>query len=718
MDPSTPTSSKMTHVGSPSPSPPIIKRMKWESEVKNGCTILMTGLAKSGKTTISKALAEMLKSNKVPVKEIDGKYLRAGLCKNLDFDEEKDRSAFVHLASEYAKGFTEEGFVSIISIVAPLHEDRQKARDSHERDGLKFVDVFVDRSRSECDAESGLSRNVMNPIDADYEPPTNPDVHLKRIGNNVDELTRHLASRLVGYKIVQPLFAQPQSPFSPSISSPRSTVPSPFTATPSPSSTTYSSDSDFGAGELDDEGDSVPKFKLPRKSDIRTIFDYVKSVLVQRGFVGKDEEIDKHPLFFELMGEWRSHYNIHKEKGVEKFFPVQLHKSTQRKSATPTTTPTKGAKTPQKDDVGENKWDEFIPLHWNGSTLCYGTMQKGFPHLKKCKQCWSKETSEGFLCNNHSANRCQTVAVLRDINEKTFHYHAALNIMSVKKTEWTSDLVKKYAYNSIPLQKYLSDHRNAQFTPIYEKSILLSSPERLPVQHSITLSVALITLFRNMEKIESDAPIRPHSFLHKQLVMSNANLAVVEKILEENGVAFTVEYDDDDSSSPLINKDRYCSKLPRVYCGVESNNKVNVGLKTSRRREEEDHSAYTHSDQFKSGPIYQTPLSDEQLAIANNIGTTKSFKQWTDQQRDLFDVVKQDCTRKEGLGHAALVLAEMKGQSYNGILIQRDNKKYENVQTIEKGDRAFVQAVFKLLTGKSLTVLVEHTDNMSFNVDI
>ncbi|XP_021961284.1 adenylyl-sulfate kinase [Folsomia candida] len=198
MNPSTPTSSKMTHVGSPSPSPPS-KRMKHQSgiEVTKGCTILMTGLAKSGKTTISNSLTKMLKSNGILVKQMDGKYLRTGLCKKLDFDSKKDRSEFVRLASELAKTFTEEGFVSIISIVAPLHEDRQKARGSHEQDGLKFVDVFVDRSRAECDAESGLSRNVINPIDADYEPPTNPDVHLKRIGNNVDELTRHLASRLV-----------------------------------------------------------------------------------------------------------------------------------------------------------------------------------------------------------------------------------------------------------------------------------------------------------------------------------------------------------------------------------------------------------------------------------------------------------------------------------------------------------------------------------------
>ncbi|OXA65039.1 Adenylyl-sulfate kinase [Folsomia candida] len=662
MDLSTPTSSKITHVGSPSPSPPSNKRMKWqsESEVNNGCTILMTGLAKSGKTTISNALTKMLKSNGILVKQIDGKSLRAGLCKNLNFDEDKDRSAFVHLASEHAKGITEEGFVSIISIVAPLHEDRQKARDSHEQDGLKFVDVFVDRSRAECDAETGLRRNVINPIDADYEPPTNPDVHLKRIGNNVDELTRHLVSRLVGY-----------SPFSPSISSPRSTVPSPFTATPSPSSTTYSSDSDLGVGEFDDERDSVTKFKLPRKSDIRTIFDYVKSVLVQRGFVGKDEEIDKDPLFFVLIEEWTTHYNTHKA-GMEKFFPVKIPISTRGK------TQTKGAKTPQKNDVGENEWGEFIPLYWNGSTLCYGSIHQGVPHLKKCKQCWSRSTSEGYLCNNHSTNRYQNFAVLRDINEKTIHYHAALSIMSVKKTEWTTNMVKKSAYNINLTQKYLAAHPNAHFTPIYEKSILLSSPERLPAIHSMTLSVALITLFRNMEKIDSDAPIKPHSFLHKQLYMDNANLAAVEKILEENGVTFTVGNDDDDSSSSLINKDRYCSKLPRIYCGVEPNNKVNVGLKTSRRREEEDHSVYTHSDQFKSGPIYQTPLSDEQLAIANTIETSNSFKQWTDQQRDLFDLVKEDCTRKEGLGHAALVLAEMKGQSYNGILIQRDNKKYEN----------------------------------------
>ncbi|XP_035707143.1 uncharacterized protein LOC110849545 [Folsomia candida] len=536
-------------------------------------------------------------------------------------------------------------------------------------------------------------------------------------------MTRELASRLVGYKCIPLLFLQPQSPVSPfsrSSPSPKSSTPVSSAASLSPS-TTDTSDLDLvDDADFDQDGNIIKKFKRPRKSNIRNIFDYVRNLLLQRGFVGKDGELDNHPLFFALMGEWRIHYENHKTGGMEKFFPVKIRRPTTRdRSATPRKKPTKGAKTREKDDVKSpqiTEWDDFIPLYWNGLTLCYGVLHKGFPHLKKCKQCWSQSTSEGYLCNLHSTTRLQHFTVFRDTNEKSIHYHAALSYPSVLKKEWTKQMFQKIAPNVTQVERYLLTHPNANFSPIYENSCLLSSPERLPTTHSITLSVALITLFRNLEMKELEAPIKPHIFLQKEIYMVEANLAVVERTLEANGVTFSMR-DHDDISSPLIDKDRYCQKLPNLYCGVESNNQISIGLKTSKAGGQ-DHSEFTHTDQFKSGPIYQTPLSDEQLQLAATINTHTSFTQWTDQQKDLFNLVRDDCTRKEGLGQAALIVAEMKGQSYKGILIRRDNSKYENVQTIYEGDRAFVQAVYKFLTTRSLTISVEHTDDMRLNDEI
>lgn len=38
-------------------------------------------------------------------------------------------------------------------------QDRQEARKSHENDGLRFVEVFVDRSRVECVRETDGMKN-------------------------------------------------------------------------------------------------------------------------------------------------------------------------------------------------------------------------------------------------------------------------------------------------------------------------------------------------------------------------------------------------------------------------------------------------------------------------------------------------------------------------------------------------------------------------------
>lgn len=76
---------------------------------------MYVGIAKAGKTTISDRLTRLLKSYDIPVKQIDGKKLAVGLCAKTPCKEH-----FVHHASEVAKLFTEEGYISIISVVAPL----------------------------------------------------------------------------------------------------------------------------------------------------------------------------------------------------------------------------------------------------------------------------------------------------------------------------------------------------------------------------------------------------------------------------------------------------------------------------------------------------------------------------------------------------------------------------------------------------------------------
>lgn len=67
------------------------------------------------------------------------------------------------------------------------------------------------------------------------------------------------------------------------------------------------------------------------------------------------------------------------------------------------------------------------------------------------------------------------------------------------------------------------------------------------------------------------------------------------------------------------------------------------------------------------------------------------------------------------LGIVALIIAEMKGLSRNGIQIIRDNIFYEHL-IVEDGDILYVQNVLKFMTGRSrtLTINVVPSNEMKF----
>ena len=89
---------------------------------QNGCTIWLTGLSCSGKTTISFALEEYLvKSKSIATFCLDGDNIRHGLNSNLGFSE-SDRSENIRRIGEVSKLFTEAGVVCITSFISPFHK--------------------------------------------------------------------------------------------------------------------------------------------------------------------------------------------------------------------------------------------------------------------------------------------------------------------------------------------------------------------------------------------------------------------------------------------------------------------------------------------------------------------------------------------------------------------------------------------------------------------
>ena len=108
-----------------------------------GCTIWMTGLSGSGKSTIALAAERALLAAGLPALVLDGDNLRHGLSAGIGFDE-AGRAEAVRRAGEAALLVAASGAVAIVSLVSPYEADRARVRARHEASGVAFAVVHVD----------------------------------------------------------------------------------------------------------------------------------------------------------------------------------------------------------------------------------------------------------------------------------------------------------------------------------------------------------------------------------------------------------------------------------------------------------------------------------------------------------------------------------------------------------------------------------------------
>jgi len=163
------------------------RRQRWESIGLRGATIWFTGLPASGKSTVASAVEERLLRDGRPAYRLDGDNLRHGVCGDLGFTAE-DRDRNVRRTAEVARLFADAGVVALVSVVSPYADARHAARELHERDGLRFIEVYVNTPLDECvrrdpkglyaRAQAGELRGFTG-VDDPYEPPSEPDVELR-----------------------------------------------------------------------------------------------------------------------------------------------------------------------------------------------------------------------------------------------------------------------------------------------------------------------------------------------------------------------------------------------------------------------------------------------------------------------------------------------------------------------------------------------------------
>lgn len=165
----------------------VERAQRWESIGQRGATVWFTGLPASGKSTVAAAVEAHLVQNGRAAYRLDGDNLRHGVCGDLGFTAE-DRDRNVRRTAEVARLFADAGLIALVSVVSPYAEARTYAREAHERDGLRFIEVFVNTPIEVCEERDpkGLYARAkagqlpgFTGVDDPYEPPVAPDVELR-----------------------------------------------------------------------------------------------------------------------------------------------------------------------------------------------------------------------------------------------------------------------------------------------------------------------------------------------------------------------------------------------------------------------------------------------------------------------------------------------------------------------------------------------------------
>ena len=170
-----------------------------------GCTVWLTGLSGSGKSTIANLMEKALWERGVRSFVLDGDNVRHGLNKDLGFSP-KDRTENIRRIGEVAALFTDAGVVNVTAFISPYRADRDIVRKAMP-EGC-FIEVYTKCELDECEKRDpkGLYKKArageipeFTGISAPYEAPEKPELVVDTTGQTPEQslavILGHLEAR-------------------------------------------------------------------------------------------------------------------------------------------------------------------------------------------------------------------------------------------------------------------------------------------------------------------------------------------------------------------------------------------------------------------------------------------------------------------------------------------------------------------------------------------
>ena len=165
-------------------------------------TIWITGLAGSGKTTMASVTAELLLTENIEHRVIDGDELRRGLCADLGYGRD-DRRENIRRAADLCQNLNSNGIATVAALISPYRDDREMARQIIGSD--RFHEFYLSTPLQVCEARDpkGLYRRArmgeiaeFTGVSSPYEEPIAPQLTLNTHALSLSECIVKIRSYL------------------------------------------------------------------------------------------------------------------------------------------------------------------------------------------------------------------------------------------------------------------------------------------------------------------------------------------------------------------------------------------------------------------------------------------------------------------------------------------------------------------------------------------